>query len=570
MSRILILVSLLVCTFSSNSQPKLSNEVIDNIALRISNGQNIGMVIGLISEDGVNYFSYGVKSLSTNDPVDEETVFEVGSISKVFTGIMLADQIKKGSMGLNDPIDLHLPNGMKAPLFDGEPIQLVHLSNHTSGLPSLPSNFAPANSANPYSDYTEAQLYEFLASYKLTRTPGAHYEYSNYAAGLLGHILATTASSTYEELMLKSIAKPLALKSTRITLNSKMQMNLAAGHNMGYEVENWDLTTLAGAGAIRSTATDMVRFLKFNMGLEKHKLYETMQLSHTNTRASGGLPAVGLGWHRTGVNSEIIWHNGGTGGYCSFTGFIESEKKGVVILTNSSESVDDLGFHILNSNAPLRALKPSIATKIQEEMDERGIEVAIASYWSLKEREQGTYEFGEQELHRLANIYQTKNEFEKAIAVLKLNIEVYPNSSSSYSSLGEAYFKSDNKEAAINNFKKAFSVSPGNTHATTRLAELGIDTDSIAEKVVIEAEVLESYTGKYELAPGFILTISRNENQLAAQATGQPKFPIFPKSQNVFYLKVVEAQLTFNLTEEEVIKSVTLLQGGREIEGKKL
>lgn len=561
---------LLVCTFSSYSQPSLSNELRENITLRVESGLNPGMVIGLINEKGVEYFSFGIASSISQLPVDENTVFEIGSISKTFTGVLLANEVKKGTMNLDDPIGLYLPKEVKSPTFDGTPIQLAHLSNHTSGLPSLPTNFAPTNPTNPYADYTVEQLYAFLETYELTREAGSQYEYSNYAAGLLGHLLASKNNMTYEELMNKVIAKPLGLKNTVITLSSKMKGSMATGHNMGFEVSNWDLPTLAGAGAIKSTVTDMVKYVNYNMGLKKHKLYEAMQLSHQNSRQTDDLPSVGLGWHRTGANADLIWHNGGTGGFRSFVGFSESEKRGVVILTNSSESVDDLGFRILNSAAPLRTFKPSISTVVRLAIDQDGVETGIASYGKYKEQQSDKYEFGEAELNRLGNTYQVIGENEKAIAVLKLNTEAFPNSSSTFSSLGEVYYKGENKEAAIAYFKKAFELSPSNKHAEVRLKELGVDTANLNAEVTVSTEVLDTYVGKYELAPGFLVSITIEENQLKAQATGQPVFPIYPKSENVFFFKVVDAQLTFNTTEEGTVKSVTLLQGGREIEGKKL
>jgi len=570
MSRIIMLGLLLSCTFSSYAQSNLTKELSENAKLRVANGLNVGMVIGLIDSAGVSYYNYGVKSLQTDDAIDEQTVFEIGSVSKVFTGILLAYQVQKGLMDLEDPIDLYLPEGAKSPSFSGVPIQLVHLSNHTSGLPRLPANLAPTDLANPYADYSETQLYNFLSNYELTREVGLHYEYSNYGAGLLGHLLASKNDVAYEELMQELMAKPLGLEDTKITLSTRMEKNMAIGHNMGYEVGNWDLPTLAGAGAIRSTASDLVKFLQFNMGLVTHDLYEAMRLSHQNSRTDGGLPVVGLGWHRAGANADIIWHNGGTGGFRSFVGFVEGEKKGVVILTNSSASVDDLGFKILQPDAPLNAIKPSIVAKVREVIDEKGIASGIAAYWKCKETETDKYEFGESELHRLGNMYQVKQETEKAIAVLKLNIEVYPNSSGSYSSLGEANFRSGNKEVAIDNFKKALSISPANMHAQQKLEALGVDVENIIKAPAIDPEILASYVGKYELAPGFIVTISRDGNQLKAQATGQQAFPIYPKSSNVFYFKVVEAQLTFNTSAEGMIESVTLLQGGRETVGKRL
>jgi len=302
----------------------ISEEVKENIISRVENEINTGIVVGVITSDGTTFYSYGVKSLKSKEVVDENSVFEIGSISKTFTGILLADMVIKGELNLDDPLQNLLPDGITAPTRNGKSIKLFHLSNHTSSLPRLPDNMTPANPANPYADYSEKQLYDFLNGYELTRDIGSKYEYSNYAAGLLGHVLTSKRKLTYEELMVEVIAKPLGMENTRVVFTSQMKENLAMGHSNGVEVENWNLTTLAGAGAIRSTADDMLKYLAANMGIEKSSLYSAMQLSHKNSRSEGSNPIVGLGWH-TMVREEleIVWHNGGTGGYRTFAGFVK-------------------------------------------------------------------------------------------------------------------------------------------------------------------------------------------------------------------------------------------------------
>jgi serine-type D-Ala-D-Ala carboxypeptidase/endopeptidase len=442
---LLFLATLVVQT---KAQTTLSEEIRNNIKARIDNDINTGIVIGIIDADGTRYYSYGVKSVKSKEPVNEHSVFEIGSITKTFTGILLADKVIKGEVKLEDPLQNYLPAGVTAPTRNGSAIKLVQLSNHTSSLPRMPDNFSPANPANPFADYSEKQLYDFLNTHKLTRDIGSEYEYSNYAAGLLGYIMAAKKGVEYEKLMIDVIAKPLNLNNTRITLTPSMKANLALGHSSGVEVENWDFTTLAGAGAIRSTAADMLTYLSANMGKVKSRLYPAMQLSHKNSRTESSSPRVGLGWHLANSDDmEIIWHNGGTGGYRAFIGFTKGGDKGVVVLSNSNASVDDIGMHLLNPKSPLKEIETSIT---------------------------------------------------------------------------------------------------------------------------VDSNILEKYVGQYQLVPGFILTVSRDGSQLKVQATGQPEFPVFPKATNVFYYKVVEAQLTFNQNEEGKVQSVTLNQAGREIVGNKL
>src|SRR5262249_42710754 len=163
-------------------------------------------------------------------------------------------------------------------------------------------------------------------------------------------------------LMIKTIATPLGMIETKITLDDKMKKNLAIGHDNGVEVQNWDIPTLAGAGAIRSSTRDMLRFLAANMELTKTPLQQAMQKTQEvrHDKAGGGM-RLGLGWHiANGKDGDVIWHNGGTGGYRTFAGFVKETGKGVVILTNSTAGADDIGFHLLNPDSPLREIKPSV------------------------------------------------------------------------------------------------------------------------------------------------------------------------------------------------------------------
>ena len=556
-----------ICLPFGQAQKGMTAAVKKNIQLRIDNGMNVGIVVGLIDADGTQYYSFGTKSLATKEKVDEHSVFEIGSISKTFTGILLADQVVKGKIKLDDPVQAYLPEGVTVPTRNGEAIQLVHLSNHTSALPRMPSNFNSANPANPFADYSKKAMYEFLTSYTLTRDIGSQYEYSNYAVGLLGHILAQQQKMTYEELMVKAIATPLKMKDTRVTLTPKMEKNLAKGHSGRQEVENWDIPTLGGAGAIRSTAVDMLKYLAANMGLQKSDLYPAMQLSHKNTRKEASQPVVGLGWHTANVSdTEVIWHNGGTGGYRTFTGFVKGGKKGVVVLANSTASVDDIGLHLLNPSSPLQVIKPSIAKKLKTVIDNKGIQKGIATYHQLKKEQADQFEFAETELNTLGYAYLGENKIDEAIALFKLNIEAYLKAFNVYDSMGEAYQKKGDQEKAIVNYQKSVELNPANDNGIQQLKALGVD---IAE-VEIAHEVLETYVGQYELMPNFVITISKEDKQLKAQATGQAQFPIFAQAENVFYFKVVQAQLTFNTDADGQVESVTLLQGGQEIVGKKL
>lgn len=324
--------------------------------------RGVGIVVGVIDAHGRRVVAYGASDTGDPRPLNGETMFEIGSITKVFTSLVLADMTEHGELALNDPAAKYLPPTVALPTRGGKVITLIDLATHTSGLPSMPDNFAPKDATNPYADYTVDQLYGFLRGYALTRDIGARYQYSNLAVGLLGQILARRAGEDYESLVRQRITGPLGMASTAIALTPDMKARMAVGHDESLKpVANWDLPTLAGAGALRSDADDLLTFLAAELGYAETPLKTAMRAQIVPRRPTDtpGLQ-VALGWHietpRTPPGAEVIWHNGGTGGYRTFMGFEPSTGVGVVVLTNVSNEVggDDIGFHIL-TGAPLSA-----------------------------------------------------------------------------------------------------------------------------------------------------------------------------------------------------------------------
>ena len=349
----------LPCSAQSEKLEYIPETVKKNIRKRIENGDSVGIVVGVIDTEGRReYFSHGSKTTKENLPVDENSVYEIGSISKVFTSVLLAEMVFKQEVNLDDPIEKYLPAKVKVPSRNDKKITLEHLATHTSSLPRMPNNFRPKDLTNPYADYTVENMYDFLSGHTLRRDIGEKYEYSNLGAGLLGHILSLRVQKTYEQLIIERICNVLGMDSTSITLTDDLKQRLAKGHNPRFEVSNWDIPTLAGAGAIKSTAEDMLTFLAANMGVIKSRLFDAMDMTHEARVEVGKTTKVGLGWHiQDNENSRIIWHNGGTGGYRSFCGFIKEKKIGVVVLSNMNIGADDIGFHLLDRSYELDEVK---------------------------------------------------------------------------------------------------------------------------------------------------------------------------------------------------------------------
>ncbi len=324
---------------------------VDKLAAPLTeSGWIYGLAIGLIDERGTQTLSYGRISESNAAPPTPETLFEIGSITKVFTSTILAKLAEEGRISLDDPVQTLLAHTILVPRGKERQITLKDLATHSSGLPRMPSNFSPKDPGNPYADYTVLQMGQFLMKHKLQRQPGEKSEYSNLGMGLLGHALALKSGFDYESLVESKICGPLGMSNTRITLDDSDLERLAIGHDYdGTPVSNWDLPALAGAGAIRSTTGDMLKFLAAQLGLQKSDLdgaiAMTQQVQYANPETQPY--DVGLGWMLQ-RNGKIIWHNGGTGGYSSFCGMLTEKKIGVVVLGNSSsEYVTLLGFKLL-------------------------------------------------------------------------------------------------------------------------------------------------------------------------------------------------------------------------------
>ena len=288
---------------------------------------------------------YGRLSATDDRVLDGDTVFEIGSVTKVFTGILLAQAVLNGEVKLDDPISMYLPEGVTAPEYEGRSITLLDLATHASGLPRMPSNFHPKDPSNPYADYTMDQMYDFLSGYRLTRAPGSTCEYSNYGFGLLGDLLVRRAGQAdYEALLLERITRPLGMDSTRIQLTPDMRSRLAPPHSSYSAATSlWDNPTLPGCGGIRSTANDMLTFLAANMGMTETELQPALQLANTPQRPTAGLNNIGLGWGLPNSGKWIHEHDGGTGGTCSYVAWDPQRKVGVVVLTNVAIDIDYLG-----------------------------------------------------------------------------------------------------------------------------------------------------------------------------------------------------------------------------------
>jgi CubicO group peptidase (beta-lactamase class C family) len=324
---------------------------------------NVGITIGVVH--------HGERRIITYGTAKPDSVFEIGSVTKTFTGLILAQMAAQGTVSLNDPVRELLPPGTVARPSSGREITLLDLSDQHSGLPRMPDNFHPADRANPYVDYDAKLLYAFIAKHGVELPPNAPFGYSNLAVGLLGRALANKAALTYSELLEQQITVPLGLKNTAVELTPAMKANCIQGHGANHQpVKGWDLDALAGAGAIRSDAADMLTYLEAQLHPNHlpvaasstpagKTLSAAIRESQVIRADAGEGRQIALNWLYIDADGSY-WHNGATGGYSAFALFNTEKDFAVVVLSNITVGpdliTDKLGMHIVQRLSGLEAI----------------------------------------------------------------------------------------------------------------------------------------------------------------------------------------------------------------------
>jgi D-alanyl-D-alanine-carboxypeptidase/D-alanyl-D-alanine-endopeptidase len=314
-----------------------------------ANNANAGMVVGRIINGKPEVQYYGVANKEMATPVDGGTIFEIGSISKTVTGILLHTLIAEKKVSLDDPANKFLPEGSRLPKVKDKEILIRHLVTHTSCLPRMPSNFYPKDSADPYADYSENNLLALLP--RITTGDcelGTSLTYSNLGAGIVGYILTKVSGKKYSDLLNERIAKPLKTKSFGIDGPSD---KWSQGYlTSGTPQSQWQFTdALVGAGGVDASADDMVKVLSFFMKPDQSPLGKAVVAS-TSLQFSKGKDPFGTFWVRQTVGSNtVIWHNGMTGGYNAFIGWVEGTQNGAFVLLNNggTDTATNLGMMIL-------------------------------------------------------------------------------------------------------------------------------------------------------------------------------------------------------------------------------
>ncbi|WP_325564861.1 serine hydrolase [Pedobacter sp.] len=476
----LTLFILLIISFLVNINAIKAQVSIDSIKKIIQNevaGKRCkSIIVGIVNMKGKQVFAEGVKSDADPSLPDGNTIYEIGSITKVFTSLVLSKMSLRHELNLNDPISKYLPTDVKSPSKNGKEISLLNLSTHRSGMPRFPYNVDPKNLDQAYQDYTVKELYQYLSTFKPPYEIDSRWRYSNVGYGILGNILSVIEKKDFETLIKDEITIPLRLNNTLITLSKKQKANLAIGHaETGTPVGLTELGAIAPGGALRSSVDDLLEFAAANLALKQTDLLPAMELTHKlQAKKDGDNTYTTMGWTLVDSTGNVLFKDGGMPGYTTFIGIDKKNKIGVVVLSNSNNTVTDIGRYILEPGRKINTYQYSwsLLDTLRSTYKNKGIDATLSLYEKLKANKDSKLIFNENQLNYLGNELRTNKKIKEAITIYQFNLKEYPNSLLALESLGETYRRSGELQNARSCFEKALSLEPQNEHWTFILGKL--------------------------------------------------------------------------------------------------
>src|SRR5215211_5752066 len=514
----------------------------------------------LVAENGkVTYKgAYGLANMEWNIPNTSDTKFRLGSITKQFTATVIMQLVEQGKIKLDAKLSDYLPEYRKDV---GNKVTIHHLLTHTSGIPSYTAQpgFFENVSRNPYKVEDFVKKY---ASGDLQFEPGSKFSYNNSGYFLLGAIIERVTGKPYEQVLKENIFDPVGMKNTGYDHHDTIIPKRASGYSKtpdGYTNALYlDMSIPYAAGSLYSTVEDLY--------LWDQALYTDKVLSAQSKALmykpflenyAYGWVVMNASFKQNDQPVQVIRHGGGINGFSTTILRFPNEKNLIVMLDNTGSDVDRLADSIAKIlyNQPYEPPKISIVPVLDKTIAEKGIEAGIAQYRDLKAKQAATYDFAEPELNQLGYLLLRSGKPREAIEIFKLNVEAYPQAFNTYDSLAEAYMTINERELAIQNYKKSLELNANNTNAVEVLKRL--------EKapVVVDAKVFDTYVGEYEVGPGFVMRVFREGDKFMTQATGQQPFEIFPESETTFYPRAFVAKLTFVKDADGKVNGIRIEQG---------
>lgn len=545
----------------------------------VANRQFNGAV--LVADRGKVIFKkgYGMANMEWDIPNAPDTKFRLGSITKQFTAMLVMQLVEQNKLKLDGKITDYLPDYPKA---TGDKITIHHLLTHTSGIPNYTNvpRFFETQARNPYTP--QAFTKEF-SSLPLDFEPGAKFNYSNSGYFLLGVIIEKVTGKPYATVLTENILKPAQLADTGYDLFSPILPKRAAGYEKQagkyVNAPYLDMSIPYAAGSMYSTVEDLYRW---DQALYTDKLLSasgkaTMFTPFRGSYEEGFGYAYGwiVGKTRVGqVNDSLllIEHGGGINGFNTIISRLPKNKQLVVLLNNTGGApLSDMRQNILRIlyDQPVESPKKPITDLLRQSILSEPLAKTREKFTTWKTDK--TYGINENDLNNLGYELMRDGKLPESISVFTFNVEAFPTSYNVYDSRGEAYMTAGNKPAAIQDYKKSVALNPRNTNGFDKLNELG---EAVAAPkqvtVAVDEATLASYVGNYQLAPTFSIDITRKGDKLFGQATGQPAFELFAESKTKFFLKVVDAQVTFVSNDKGEIDQLVLHQNGQNMPGKRV
>ena len=527
----------LLLVLTATAQAELSPHAKAWIDSQVTRWPGVTVMAAEIRGDGVHYEAFGHLEPGKSAPPNAHTVYEIGSITKVFTHLLLAEMVAENKVSYQTTLAELLPSLAFANPKVGE-ITLLELATHTSGLPRLPANLAARNPADPYAEYDEDKLLTALREIPANDTLDKDFGYSNFAVGLLGYLLGQVEGKGYGHALGKYVLTPLEMHDTQLKDTPEQAPRLAPPRAGNSIVSPWHLNSLSGAGEIRSTAAELVKLIQLYFQPKSsplnHDLSKDLEVAHTMSPTSALTPV----WFRAQNNDQIAyWHNGGTGGYRSFIGFNPDSKTGVILLSNH-QGIDptQLGLSELGTAEP-----PKIAKRVQNSADYIG-HFALAPNFILSITEKDGRLYGQatgQPQLSLEAIEGRRADRFRFIGVPAL-IQFHRNDENQVHQL---------------------TLTQGGVDQVAKRTDSA--TPKTREEIEIDPDTLNDYLGRFALSESLTFHVKREGDTLLVNLTGQPYLPVLPYEPDRFFYKTLPATLKFNRENGRVV-SLTLIQGGAE------
>jgi D-alanyl-D-alanine-carboxypeptidase/D-alanyl-D-alanine-endopeptidase len=542
-ARLLILSVVTLCATPAFA---ISNDDVQAaLAQRFKDDRTGACIAAGVIDNGAIATAYYCADPKSQRPYDEHTAFEIGSVTKTMTAALLAEFIARGEVTLDDPIAKLLPPGTVVPSFNGHEITIAEIVTHSSGLPSIPAGYRPADMNNPYADATERRLLDDLAATKLTREPGSKWEYSNFAMIVLSYALAKRNGSDYETLLREHLLAPLGMNETYIA-KPPPGVHLAQGHLPGgTPAIPWDFhPDMAGVGGVRATLPDMMKYIEGELGTHDSAITPALGRTQDFVASVGG-HKMAINWNLvTPKGHTYLIHEGGTGGYSSFAGFDHAAKRGVVLLCDTALTaaggLGSLGLHLIDSGIPPGAPR-LVATADAKLID------ALAGKYRL----QGG--LGIELRHKDSS--------------LTIQADGQPEFEMGYDSSGDFYpLKFDALLRPKRKSDGSYIFTWFQLGGEQEAERIGAPAATASKWTPTEAQ-LADYPGSYPLMPNFGLRIFATGAKLFVQGTNQKALEIAPVERDVFVADIVGAEIDFARDGSDKVISLTLKQRGQVLKG---